>query len=63
MALANKFKLVPTHKGPLLVGVGETGIGFTVNVVVPADPVHPATVAVTEYVPAPAKVIPDTMGF
>lgn len=36
---------------------------MTTTVVVPNVLVHPATVAVTEYVPAPANVIPAIEGF
>jgi hypothetical protein len=36
---------------------------LTVTKVVPADPVQPATVAVTEYVPFPAVVIEAMVGF
>ena len=63
MLLAVKFKVVPVHRGPLLPAVGAAGIGFTVTVVVPAGPVQPATVAETEYTPAPARVIPAMDGF
>ena len=63
MAEADKFKVVPTHKGPLLVAVGAAGIGLTVTVVVAAGLVQPETVEVTEYVPPPANVIPATLGF
>jgi hypothetical protein len=50
-----KFNEEPTQTGPLLPAVGLTG-GLTTTVVVPAMLVHPATVAVTEYVPAIAVV-------
>ena len=35
----------------MLPTVGATGDGFTVTLVVPAGPVQPPTVTVTEYVP------------
>ena len=46
--LAFKFKVLPAQSGLLLDAVGADGIGFTVTVTVPAGPVHPLTVAVTE---------------
>jgi hypothetical protein len=46
--LAVRFKVCPTHKGPLFPAVGADGVGFTTTVVVPAALVQPATVAVTE---------------
>jgi hypothetical protein len=51
-----KFRGAPAHTGPLLAGTGAEGTGLTTTVVVPALLVHPATVAVTEYVPAIAVV-------
>ena len=63
MVLAVKFKFAPTQSGPLLVAIGAAGIGFTVTAVVAAGLVQPETVEVTEYAPAPAKVIPATLGF
>ena len=47
-ALVVRFKVLPVQTGLLLEGVGVDGIGFTVTVTVPAGPVHPPTVAVTE---------------
>jgi hypothetical protein len=58
-----KFKVEPTHKGPLFDAVGVAGIVFTTSVVVPAELVQPFTVTVTEYVPALAVVTPETLGF
>ena len=58
-----KFKVVPVQTGLLLDGDGVAGIGFTTTMVVPAGPAHPATVAVTEYVPAPKAVTPAMLGF
>ena len=48
MVLAVKLKVDPTHIGLLLPADGAAGIGLIVTAVVPAGPVHPATVAVTE---------------
>ena len=42
-----KFSVCPVHKGPLLVGAGVVGNGFTTTVVVPAALVHVPTVTVT----------------
>ena len=61
--LAVKFKVDPAHKGELLVSVGATGVRFTTTVTVPKGPVHPATVAVTEYVPLAATVAFTIDGF
>jgi len=47
----------------LLVGAGVPGIGFTVTTVVPKVLAHPATIAVTEYVPLAATVAPMIDGF
>ncbi len=46
--LAVKFKVEPAQIGELLDAVGAAGTGLTVTETVPAGPVHPATVAVTE---------------
>jgi hypothetical protein len=43
-----KFNVCPTQTGLLLVGAGVAGIGLMITFVVPADPVHPLTVTVTE---------------
>ena len=48
ITLAERFKGEPTQTGLLLPAVGAIGAGFITTVVVPAGPVHPATVAVTE---------------
>lgn len=58
-----RFNVCPTHIGLLEDGAGVAGIGLTTTAVVPAGPVHPVTVAVTEYVPAPAAVMPVMDGF
>ena len=63
IVLALSVSVDPTHIGELLVAAGAAGVVFTVTAVVPADPVHPATVAVTEYVPAAAVVTDDMLGF
>ena len=43
--------------------MGAEGGGFTVAVVVPAVPIQPIAVAVTEYVPVAAVVAAVTAGF
>jgi hypothetical protein len=48
MVLAVKLSVLPAQIGELLDAVGAAGAGLTVTAVVPAEPVHPATVAVTE---------------
>ena len=63
MVLAVKLKVDPTHMGLLLPAVGATGGGLIITFTVPAEPVHPATVAVTEYVPAFAVVTLPIVGF
>ena len=47
----------------MLVAVGVVGIAFTTTAVVPAKLVHPATVLVTEYVPAEANAEEAIVGF
>jgi hypothetical protein len=49
--------------GVLLPPVGAAGVCRIVTEFVPAVPVHPKTVAVTEYVPAPEVVIAAMVGF
>jgi hypothetical protein len=63
MLLAVRFKVEPAQIGELLEAVGATGAGLTVTTVVPALPVQPPTVAVTEYVPLAAVVAPGIVGF
>ena len=63
MADAVNKRVFPTHKGLLLDATGGDGIGLTVTKIEPAGPVHPFTVAVTEYDPAPAIVILLMIGF
>lgn len=63
MALAVRFNFVPVQTGLLLPAVGADGGGFTTTAVVPAGPVHPLTVTVTEYVPASASTALAMEGF
>ena len=58
-----RFNVVPEQTGLLLPAVGADGGGLTTTTVVPAGPVHPATVMVTEYVPASATTTPAIEGF
>ena len=60
---AARFRLSPSQIGPLLDAVGAAGVGFTVTVTVPALPVQPLTVMVSEYVPAAASVTFVMFGF
>jgi hypothetical protein len=53
----------PAQTGLLLEAVGVAGCGLTVTAIVPAALVHPATVAVTEYVPLAAIVAAGMEGF
>jgi hypothetical protein len=63
IVFAKRFKVCPVQTGVLLDGVGAEG-GFTiVTLTVPAGPVQPFTVAVTEYVPAAASVTLGMLGF
>ena len=55
--------VVPVHTGELLLTVGVAGSALTTTVVVPAALAHPATVRVTEYVPAIAVVALVILGF
>jgi hypothetical protein len=63
MAVAVKLMAAPAQTGLLLPAVGAAGIGFTTTVVVPAGPAQPATVAVTEYVPALVALALPMEGF
>jgi hypothetical protein len=47
MVFAVKFKVDPTHNGPLLDAVGADGIAYTITLVIPAALVQPFTVTVT----------------
>ena len=57
-----RFSVAPTQIGELLPAVGVAGIGFTTTAVVATGLVHPATVTVTEYVPAIAVVAAGRAG-
>jgi hypothetical protein len=46
--LAVKFNVEPAQIGELLEAVGAAGVAFIVTTTVPAGPVQPPTVAVTE---------------
>ena len=48
IVLAVKLNVTPVQIGPLLPAVGAAGVSRIVTGVVPADPVQPYTVAVTE---------------
>ena len=61
--LAAKLNVVPEQTGLLLVAVGAEGVMLMVTETVPADPVHPFLVAVTEYVPDSAVVALAIVGF
>jgi hypothetical protein len=60
---AVKLKVEPTQMGVLLPPVGAEGVERIVTEVVPAVPVHPKIVAVTEYVPDAAVVAAPMLGF
>jgi hypothetical protein len=45
---ALKLNVVKAQMGVLALAVGAAGIGLTVTATVPAGPVHPKTVCVTE---------------
>ena len=55
--------MLPEHTVLLLPAVGTAGVWLIVTTVVPAAPVHPEVVAVTEYVPDAAVVTPAMVGF
>ena len=61
--LAVKLKVCPAHTGELLDKVGAPGTPNTVTLNVPAGPGHPATVAVTEYIPVANVEAPGMLGF
>lgn len=46
--VADKFRVWPAQIGLLLEAGGAAGVAFTVAVVIPAGPLHPFTVTVTE---------------
>ena len=58
-----KESVLPKHSGLLFDAVGVAGGGETVTEVVPAGPVHPFAVAVTEYVPDAKVVTLPIVGF
>ena len=61
---AVRFIVLPVHTGLLLPAAGESGVWFTVTVVVlAAVPVHPFTVIFTLYVPAFTAVALGILGF
>ena len=60
---ANKFSVVPSHTGLLLVAIGEDGVGFTTTGVVAGALGQPFTVAITLYVPDAAVVTFVSTGF
>ncbi len=51
-----KLNVCPAQIEELLAAIGAAGIGLTVTLVIPAGPVQPNNVCVTEYVPL-AKVL------
>ena len=53
----------PSQSGLLLDAAGAAGVRLIVTGVVPAVPVHPFSVAVTEYVPVASVVTPAIIGF
>jgi hypothetical protein len=61
--LAVRLNVCNAHKGEFAPAVGATGEVFTVTATVPAALVQPPTVVVTEYVPAPAVVMLEILGF
>jgi hypothetical protein len=64
IALAVSERVVPEQTETLAGTIGAAVMVFTVTIVVPAEPVHPLTVAVTEYVPLIAAVaLALTSGF
>ena len=63
MVLAVKLNVCPAHTGELLVNDGAPGTLNTVTLNVPAGPVHPATVAFTEYIPVANVLAPGIVGF
>ena len=63
MLLAVRLSVFPTQRGLLLPAAGAAGLVFIITEVVPAKPVQPFSVAVTEYVPAAATVAAVITGF
>ena len=60
---AVKFKVDPSHNGPLFDTVGTPGIAFTTTVVLADALLQPLDEVVTEYVPACNKVMFVIVGF
>ena len=63
MTLAVNDNVFPEHTALLLPAAGAPGGGLTVTEAVPAAPVHPFSVAVTEYVPALTMPAEGITGF
>ena len=63
IVLAVKLSVDPSHTGVLLPAVGAGGVLVTVTETEPGLLVHPANVAVTEYIPASKVVALTTLGF
>ena len=61
--MADRLSVWPVHNGELLVKVGDAGFANTLTLVVPAGPVHPAMVAVTEYIPVASVLALVILGF
>ena len=61
--MAKRFNVFPVQIGLLLEADGAVGIGLMTTVVVAAALGHPATVTVTEYVPASGNVVTAMEGF
>ena len=53
----------PAHIGPFEETVGADGIAFTIIDVLPTGPVHPFTVALTEYTPEAFTAALGIVGF
>jgi hypothetical protein len=63
MKLAVKLSVCPVQIGELAPRLGGEGMPKTFTLNVPAGPVHPFTVAVTEYIPVARVVAPGMVGF
>lgn len=61
--LAVKLKFCPVQTGELLPAEGADGVWLIVTEVVPTGPVHPFSVAVTEYIPDASVVTLAMVGF
>jgi hypothetical protein len=65
---AVRVSVLPAHTGagvvlPFILGIGVLGMLLTTTAVVPAGPVQPFTVTVTEKVPVEAFVTDGILGF